>query len=752
MKKKRKLGRKLLSFMLTLAMVIGLMPGMGLTAYATTDTVAGGVSYIDENGENKVVSEYTEVTSSITNWSSGWYVVNGEVTISQSIKFTGNVHLLLCDGAKLTVTVPGGRNSGAMVSSNQNDSLTIYGQENGTGELNLTNQNGRGIYYQASGDQTTINGGNITISSTATGIQCKKIIINAGNVTGNGNCMITLSATNVEINGGKITAVGSRQAIAGSVKNVITGKGWTNQEGTEGEADIPISAEGQSLESYKKVYFEGKTASTVTQFPKAKELIYNGTAQELVTAGTATGGTMQYAFGTDATTEPTEGWGTIPTATDAGTYYVWYKAVGDSDHLDSEAGCVAVKINEAEKEEVISDIEISEDMGSVKDITEEVSGETDSFKTKIENSSELKTVLGLSEDEVTEGVNVWLDVKNVGEAVPGEDKELVENAAGDSTVGMYLDINLFKKVGNNETQKVTQTSGPIKASILIPESLRKSGRTFEIVRVHDGKATVLPGKYDESTGIFTFETDMFSTYAIVYKDASESTDDTSEEPSENTDASSDESSENTDITSDESSDSTDVSSEELSENTDASSDETSENTDVNSDETTDSTGEAATENENSEAAETAETVVYKVPEYPLYRLYNTRTGEHFFTMSEEERNYWLERSAETGWTDEKIAWYVRKDTGIPVYRVFDANRTGQHRFTSDVNERDEYLNKGWVDEGIGWYSSGSDGKKVYKLKHPTAKKHCYHYTIYEEERDTLLAQGWTLEESGFTGQ
>ena len=38
MKKKRKLGRKLMSFLLTLAMVIGLMPGMGLTAYAAEAT------------------------------------------------------------------------------------------------------------------------------------------------------------------------------------------------------------------------------------------------------------------------------------------------------------------------------------------------------------------------------------------------------------------------------------------------------------------------------------------------------------------------------------------------------------------------------------------------------------------------------------------------------------------------------------------------------------------------------------------
>lgn len=37
MKKKEKLGRKLLAFLLTLALVLGLMPGMGLTAYADWD-------------------------------------------------------------------------------------------------------------------------------------------------------------------------------------------------------------------------------------------------------------------------------------------------------------------------------------------------------------------------------------------------------------------------------------------------------------------------------------------------------------------------------------------------------------------------------------------------------------------------------------------------------------------------------------------------------------------------------------------
>ena len=60
--------------------------------------------------------------------------------------------------------------------------------------------------------------------------------------------------------------------------------------------------------------------ASVTNAPTAKNLNYNGQAQELVTAGTATGGSMQYAIGTDATTAPTSGWGTsIPTATEVGT-------------------------------------------------------------------------------------------------------------------------------------------------------------------------------------------------------------------------------------------------------------------------------------------------------------------------------------------------------------------------------------------------------------------------------------------------
>ena len=96
-------------------------------------------------------------------------------------------------------------------------------------------------------------------------------------------------------------------------------------------------------------------ANAVPATVTANNRTYDGAEKSLVTVDNSTldGGMMQYALGSDATTEPTEGWNTsIPTATDAGTYYVWYKVVGDTNHNDTEPKCVTVNIaqNESESE------------------------------------------------------------------------------------------------------------------------------------------------------------------------------------------------------------------------------------------------------------------------------------------------------------------------------------------------------------------------------------------------------------------
>ena len=82
-----------------------------------------------------------------------------------------------------------------------------------------------------------------------------------------------------------------------------------------------------------------KADSQITP-PTAKEnLVYTGKEQALITAGTAIGGTMQYCLTQDGTYSEN-----VPTGKDAGSYTVWYQAIGDSNHNDSAPASVSVTI------------------------------------------------------------------------------------------------------------------------------------------------------------------------------------------------------------------------------------------------------------------------------------------------------------------------------------------------------------------------------------------------------------------------
>ena len=84
-----------------------------------------------------------------------------------------------------------------------------------------------------------------------------------------------------------------------------------------------------------------EAASGVTTAPAKREgLIYTGKAQELITAGSANGGSMQYKLGNGAWQQ------TVPTATDAGTYTVWYRVVGDNNHYDTAEQSISVTIGQ----------------------------------------------------------------------------------------------------------------------------------------------------------------------------------------------------------------------------------------------------------------------------------------------------------------------------------------------------------------------------------------------------------------------
>lgn len=121
-----------------------------------------------------------------------------------------------------------------------------------------------------------------------------------------------------------------------------------------GSFDVTVNSDAvpnykAALQKTITVYIVAKTASVYTEEPKANTgLKYDGTEQELVTAGVANGGTVQYSLGSSS-------WSTeIPTAKDAATYSVQYKIVGDAAHTDSPAKTLTVTI--APKEVTVSGI------------------------------------------------------------------------------------------------------------------------------------------------------------------------------------------------------------------------------------------------------------------------------------------------------------------------------------------------------------------------------------------------------------
>lgn len=82
----------------------------------------------------------------------------------------------------------------------------------------------------------------------------------------------------------------------------------------------------------------------------------------------------------------------------------------------------------------------------------------------------------------------------------------------------------------------------------------------------------------------------------------------------------------------------------------------------------------------------------------MQRLYNLKSGEHFYTANIQERDVLISK----GWKYEGVGWKAPKKSNTPVYRLYNPN-AGDHHYTPDQAERSSLIKAGWKDEGIGWY-------------------------------------------------
>ena len=307
--------KRLFSIVLSLCMVLALMSQM-----AFADTVTG-ITYLDASGAQQTCDNATAVTEDDTTWGTDnettWYVAQGDVTIESRVTVTGDVHLILADGCNLTV------NGGIYVSSWTASKLTIYGQENGTGELYAYASSGSdyaGIGgnkepYGTSGE-ITINGGNITAVGDGIGagigggdmggFEC--ITINGGTVTATGgnnggsSGIGTFEGGNtsgtITISGGTVMATGTNHGIDASFMGTIS-------TGNDGHAVIFASytnsmgsyfrySSSQNRDSWRGVIFEGNsgqiygddiTPSESFEIPSGKTLTIDSGKSLTIPAG-----------------------------------------------------------------------------------------------------------------------------------------------------------------------------------------------------------------------------------------------------------------------------------------------------------------------------------------------------------------------------------------------------------------------------------------------------------------------------------
>ena len=194
--KKHTLAKRGLSLLCILALCLGLLPVTALAA---------GIPYLDENGTQRTAASATQVTNSDTQWTNGWYVAQGDITIDQPVTVSDNVHLILEDGCNLTV------NGGILLTQGSNMYIYAQSTEKETmGSLTATGTDA-GIKEANYGTPSlTITGGKITAIGRNTGISADSLTITDGYVSAsvNGYYGNSISVRTTTISGGFVDLYG----------------------------------------------------------------------------------------------------------------------------------------------------------------------------------------------------------------------------------------------------------------------------------------------------------------------------------------------------------------------------------------------------------------------------------------------------------------------------------------------------------------------------------------------------------------
>lgn len=125
----------------------------------------------------------------------------------------------------------------------------------------------------------------------------------------------------------------------------------------------------------------------------------------------------------------------------------------------------------------------------------------------------------------------------------------------------------------------------------------------------------------------------------------------------------------------------------------------------------------------------------------VFRFYNTKTGTHFFTNSEAERDNVINKYASFIYEGE--AFYAHQASGValsPVYRFYH-KVLGSHFYTISKSEK-EHVERTYPDyiyEGIAWYAAPAavpGSTALYRFYNTKTGTHFY--TVNTQEKDSII--------------
>lgn len=147
------------------------------------------------------------------------------------------------------------------------------------------------------------------------------------------------------------------------------------------------------------------------------------------------------------------------------------------------------------------------------------------------DEQEMRNTLITEEDRkaLAEGkkIDYLLHVENENAPEVSEDektaiKNILAKEKYNFTVGQYLDISLTRSINNGGAVEVKETARPLTLTIhVLPELMKAAVEAAEppqfiVIRMHNGEATILKD-LDADPNTITISTDLFSTYAIAYR-------------------------------------------------------------------------------------------------------------------------------------------------------------------------------------------------------------------------------------------